>query len=356
MSWSRFAATAVVAFVFALPHAAHTAPLSGQGAGASPAERGTLIRAFVLKWGGYAERVYGVDVRIWSQRMVPSFAHGDAGNLREALRRDTFEGALAVLAGSGQRVDDARVIDAFAHAAPGTPAQRIPGVAKALGDLAQDLVYTPIQPCRIADTRVVGGAIGAAQTRNFRAAGKSSYSDQGGSTGNCGLLTEVPTAVALNVVAVAPAQAGYATIFPFGSPQPDVASINYTAGAVVNNSIIAKIPNPVLAFDFSLYSFAASDYVVDIVGYFAPPRATALSCVDTSYASVTVGAGGTGQATAPACPAGYASVHLDCESTSWSMPIVYSTQKGGGLCGARNTGTTSATLSAARRCCRVPGR
>jgi hypothetical protein len=38
------------------------------------------------------------------------------------------------------------------------------------------------------------------------------------------------------------------------------------------------------------------------------------------------------------------------------MPIVYSTQKGGGLCGARNTGASSATLSAARRCCRVPGR
>jgi hypothetical protein len=328
----------------------------GPGATATPAERGALIRRFVLKWGGYAERVHGVDVAVWARRMVPTFARGDADNLRLALQRDTFEGALAALSGVGHRFDDDRAIDALAAALPGTPADRMPVATRALGDLAQDLVFTPITPCRIVDTRNAGGPIGAGQVRSFNAAGQSSYSVQGGNPGNCGMQTEAPAAVALNVTAVVPAAAGYATLYPYGGLQPATSSLNYAAGAIVNNAIIAKIPNPASTFDFTLYTFAASDYVIDIVGYFAPPRATALQCLDTSYNTVTIAAGATGQVTAPGCGFGYTSVHLDCESSSWFMPIVYSTQKGGGLCGARNTGASSATLSAARRCCRVPGR
>ena len=336
--------------------AARDAAGQARSATASPAERGALIRRFVMKWGGYAERVYGVNVRTWSMRMVPTFARGDADNLRDALRRDTFEGALAALSGRGDRIDDARIIDAFAQVPAGTPARRTPGVVKALGDLGQDVVFTPITPCRIVDTRIAGGPIGAGQTRSFNAAGQSSYGGQGGDAGNCGMQTEVPTAVALNVTAVVPAGAGFATVFPYNTTRPNTASVNYGSGAIVNNAIIARIPNPPASFDFSIYTFAASDYVVDIVGYFAPPRATALQCLDSPYATTTIAAGATGQVTAPACNAGYTSVHVDCESNSWFMPIVYSTQKGGGLCGARNAGGTSATLSAARRCCRVPGR
>ena len=355
MSHRRRRATAVaLAAVLSLAAPLQAAPPAGRAAG--PAERAALIRTFVLKWGGYAERVYGVDVRVWSRRMVPTFARGDADNLRLAVRRDTFEGALAALSGVGHRVDDDRVIDALAAAMPETPASRFPVATKALGDLTQDLVFTPITPCRIVDTRNAGGPIAATQTRSFNAAGQSSYAGQGGNAGNCGLQSEVPTAVALNVTAVVPAGAGYATVFPYNTTRPNAASVNYAAGAIVNNAIIARIPNPAASFDFSIYSFAASDYVVDIVGYFAPPRTTALQCLDTNYVSTTIAAGATGQAAAPACAAGYTSVHLDCESSSWSMPIVYLTHKGGGLCGARNGGATSATLSAARRCCRVPGR
>lgn len=346
----------VVALAAILSIAAPLQAASPAGRAASPAERAALIRTFVLKWGGYAERVYGVDVRVWSRRMVPTFARGDADNLRLAVRRDTFEGALAALSGVGHRVDDDRVIDALAAAMPETPANRFPIATKALGDLTQDLVFTPITPCRIVDTRNAGGPIAATQTRSFNAAGQSSYAGQGGNAGNCGLQSEVPSAVALNVTAVVPAGAGYATVFPYGTTRPDTASVNYASGAIVNNAIVARIPNPAASFDFSIYSFAASDYVVDIVGYFAPPRATALQCLDTAYNTITVNAGFTGEVTAPTCQTGYTSVHLDCESGSWSMPVVYLTQKGGGKCGARNGGTTSATLSAARRCCRVPGR
>jgi hypothetical protein len=340
----------------ATPLRAAPATVLAEAGPATPAERGALIRRFVMKWGGYAERVYGVDVRVWSGRMVPTFARGDADNLREALRRDTFEGALAALSGVGHRVGDDRIIEGLAAAAPGTPARQIPAIGKALGALGEDLVYTPIQPCRIVDTRNAGGVIGAGQTRSFKAAGIGSYAGQGGSTGNCGMQSEAPSAVALNVTAVVPVQAGYATVFPHAAARPDTASVNYAAGAVVNSAIIARIPNPALNLDFSVFTFAESDFVVDIVGYFAPPRATALACVDSALGTATIIAGGTGQVTAPACPAGYTATQLDCESGSWFMPIIFSSLRGGGICGARNNGTNGAVLTAARRCCRVPGR
>lgn len=314
----------------------------GQGP-ATPAERAALIRSFVMKWGGHAERVYGVDVRVWSQRMVPAFVHGDADNLREAVRRDTFEAALAALNGGAARIDERAI-------------PRSPIVARALGDLAQDLVFTPVQPCRIVDTRIAQGAIAAGQVRSYRAAGRTTYSDQGGSATNCGLQSEVPGAVMLSVTAVSPAQAGYATVFPAGAAVPGTASLNYVAGAVVNNASVVRVPNPATTYDFSIYSHATSDYVVDIVGFFAAPRATALSCVDSGTASTTIGIGATGQVTAPACPAGYTATQLDCESGSWGMPIIFSSLRGGGICGARNNSNVASLLTASRRCCRVPGR
>lgn len=310
---------------------------------ATPAERAALIRGFVLKWGGHVERVYGVDVHAWSQRMVPAFVHGDPDNLREALRRDTFQGALAALNGRAPRIDERTIA-------------RAPIVARALGDVAQDLVFTPVQPCRIVDTRIAQGAVAAGQVRSYGAAGRSHYIDQGGSTTNCGLQSEVPGAVMLSVTAVTPAQPGYATVFTAGATRPETASVNYVAGAVVNNAAVVRVPNPAATYDFSIFSYATSDYVVDIIGYFAAPRATALSCVDSALATTNIAAGATGQVTAPACAAGYTATQLDCESGSWSMPIVFSSLRGGGICGARNGGGTAAVLTAARRCCRVPGR
>ncbi len=331
------------------PPSSHRATPASDAGAATPAERAALIRQFVRKWGGYAERVYGVDVGVWSQRMVPTFAHGDVTNLREALRRETFEGALASLTGRGARTTDAAIVDGLARAGAGTSPARVPVVARALGDLAQDLVFTPVQPCRIVDTRNALGAIQAGLIRSYRVTGKANYLDQGGSSTNCTLQTEQISAAVLYVTAVTPAGAGYATVYPYATNQPSTSNINYSAGDIVNGAAIVRVPNPATTYDFTIFSYATSDYVIDVVGYYAPPRATALT-------TTNIAAGGTGQATAPACQAGFTATGLDCESTSWSMPIVFSSLRGGSVCGARNGGATTASLKVSQRCCRVPGR
>lgn len=341
------------------PPGAVARPVSSAKAGIgalSPEQRGELARQLVLKWGNYVSRVYDVPVHTWSARMVPNFASADPTNLRNALKRDTFEGAMLELSGSGQRVADADVVDRMARASldKSMPDGMVAAAGKTLGALSNDLVYTPIQPCRIVDTRsVAAGAIAANGTRNFLAINASNFTSQGGSSTNCGTLGLNATAVAINLTAVAPAIAGYATAYPYGTTRPGTASVNYSAGAIVNNALIVQIPNPLGSFDFTIYTFAQSHYVADIVGYFAPPVATALQCVDTANTIVSVAAGGTQNAVAPACAAGYTQTATNCESQTWQMPFVYFKN---GVCSAQNNSSGAAELRASRTCCRVPGR
>ena len=225
---------------------------------------------------------------------------------------------------------------------------------KKLGDLNQDLVYTPITPCRIVDTRnMAAGAIAASTTRNFIAFGISNFTSQGGSSSNCGTNPLAASAVNLAVTAITPALGGSATLYAFGTGTPGTTSISYPAGAVVTNTMVIAVPNPIASFDFTLASTQLSHYTIDMLGYFAPPVATALQCVDTAVASVNVPVGANANLGAPACAAGYTETATQCGTSSWQVPLVNISS---GICSAKNTDTVSTTLRASRKCCRVPGR
>ena len=355
-------ALALVLFAFAATASAQSpggrapggqqARAAASAANISPVERGELSRQFVNKWGNYVQRVYQVPVGTWSKRMVSNFVVADAGNFRNALKRDTFEGAMAELTGTGHRLSDAAVIDKLASVE--ASASRTGVTPKTLGALSNDLVYTPVIPCRILDTRnTAAGAIAGNSTRNFVGFGVSSFASQGGSATNCGVNPLSATAIAINLTVVTPAAFGYATAYPFGTAQPVAASLNFTAGAIVNNALIVQTPNPISSFDFTIYSTAQSHYVADIVGYFAPPQATALQCVDTANTTVAIAAGGTANAVAPACAAGYTATATNCESSDWLVPFVFFHS---GTCSARNNSAGGQEIRASRTCCRVPGR
>lgn len=343
----------------AVQAAAPATEQDGVVAPAGPAtvqERAALTHGVVAKWGAYVQRVYGVRSDVWAQRMAPNFQTADADNLRNALKRDTFDGAMAELGGAGARLSDAEAIDQLAKATAGGGRGEV-AVAK-FGDLTQDVVYTPIQPCRIIDTRsTAAGAIIPGATRSFLAINASNFTVQGGSATNCGTLGLNATAVVINFTAVPVSGntggAGHATVYPFGSAQPSTASVNYPGNAPINNTLIAQIPNPIGSFDFTVYSTSRSQFVADIVGYFAPPLATALQCVDTTDTVANVAAGATSSAAAPVCAVGYTQTATNCESSTWQMPFVYFS---GGVCSAQNNSASTAVLRASRTCCRVPGR
>lgn len=332
----------------------------------SPQERGTLSRQFVQKWGGYVQRVYGTPVSVWSQRMVSTFVVADPSNLRNALKRDTFEGAVAELTGTGHRLSDAQVIDRHARAslvAARTSNAREVG-DKALGSTTGDLVFTPVTPCRIVDTRVAGGVISANSSRAFLGVAINSgtnFSSQGGSATDCGVAAVGASAIVINVTAVTPAAAGYATVYKSGQSRPLAASVNYAPGDVVNNTVVVGIPNPLAITDFVIYTFAQSHYVVDIVGYYSPPQATNLQCTQTALQSFTIAAGASTFFNNPLCPAGYHEVMPYCYSSdagvnSAGNGVNSNTAGLATFCAWHNTTGGSRTVFGGSICCRVPGR
>lgn len=324
---------------------------------ASAFERGVLLEQFIAKWSAYARDNYGTDVSTWRHQLTPLFEGGDATNIRQALQRETFEGAVATLKGRGQQVSDAEARSfASAAAAVGAPASSDTLIGAMLGALSNDLVYTPITPCRILDTRNVGGAIAAGFTRNFKAVNIADFSVQGGSATACGTSGQAATAVAINLTVVTPAGAGFATAYPFGTTRPLTATINYAAGSVVNNSVIVQIPNPVGSSDFTLYSFATADYVADIVGYFAPPVATALECTRQFGNFVSVPANTYGFGVSATCPAAYTATGLGIEAAANVVMADSSINNSGGTIFTYNLGNVAQSTRAWVQCCRVPGR
>lgn len=303
----------------------------------SPTQRGQLVRQYVMKWGHHAQRVYGVPVRTWAMRMVPTFVAADPSNFRNALNRNTFEGAMAELSGRGMRLDDKGITRRLSASLLRGSASE--SVSAKLGELNQDLAYTPVQPCRIVDTRQTSaGQFAAAETRNFTTM-NTSFTQQGGSSTDCGMHGAGASAVVTNVVAVTPTGNGYATVFPFNTTQPTTSSLNYSAGVIaVSNSMIMRVPNPIAAADFSLFSSAPSHYVIDVVGYFAPTRATALQCMQSGYFNTTSIAPGTlGTAPSTLCQNGYTRVSTSCNVSSTTV-VLHVAAIGG--CQAFNHGST----------------
>src|SRR4029079_7205751 len=79
--------------------------------------------------------------------------------------------------------------------------------------------YGPIPPCRIADTRLGGGAIQPASPRALYVRGTSGFVAQGGASGGCGVPLGA-TAVSASVTTTQATGPGYLTAYPNGSAAP----------------------------------------------------------------------------------------------------------------------------------------
>ena len=149
--------------------------------------------------------------------------------------------------------------------------------ASALGSSLSDLVFVPLAPCRIIDTRLgSGGPLAAGVTRDFQVAGVTEFPPQGGNQGGCGVppgsAEPVAPAVVVNFVAVGPAGPGNLTAWAWGQPQPNTSVINYSnvPGLNVANGVVVSIAgtNAVPADLHIRAGSAATHVVADVTGYF----------------------------------------------------------------------------------------
>jgi len=229
-----------------------------------------------------------------------------------------------------------------------------------LGSAIADTVFTPLPNgrCRVADSRVIGSPLPGGVTRNIDVEDTPSYASQGGggsSAGdgsfNCGIPNFV-TALAVSVTVLTVGHEGFFKIFENGQPYTTGNTLYYMANVSSANDVIVKSCQ-ICGYELAIYSNTSVHYVIDVLGYFMAPQATALQCQDTSNSITSVPAGAMMNVVAPACPTGYTQTATNCESGSWAMPFVFTH---GGACSAQNNGAASAELRASRTCCRVPGR
>jgi hypothetical protein len=164
----------------------------------------------------------------------------------------------------------------FALAAGAASARAQSQGPAAPGDPSRDLVYTPVAPCRVADTRVAGGSLGAGTTRDWRVGGVG-LQGQGGDPSGCGVPAGAATAAVLNFVAVNPVGPGNLRAWAYATPPaaPPTASIlNYAqvTGLNVANGIVVPLCDTSVTtcpFDVRVQADVNGTHVlVDVVGYF----------------------------------------------------------------------------------------
>jgi hypothetical protein len=234
------------------------------------------------------------------------------------------------------------------------------------------LVYKPLEPCRIMDTRSATLASGVQgpiagntlySVPGFIAAGQNWGQYGGTAASDCG-LTNPPGnsihAVALVATILNPnfdAYLGVSDVSTLSTVLSNVA-LNYTHGQGLSTMYIV----PQIASNsiyFAMPTGLSAQLIYDVVGYYVVSDATALQCTTQASAPTSIAATNSGNATSPACGAGYTLTAGSCHSTSPTLSIAQDKATGGNsawFCAATNRGGLNASLTATATCCQVPGK
>jgi hypothetical protein len=146
----------------------------------------------------------------------------------------------------------------------------IDGYFLPFGSNSSALAFYPLTPCRIADTRYSSfGSLGppsltAGQSRSFNVLSSA-----------CN-VPSTAQAYSLNLTVVPPgtSRVNYITTYPTGATMPLASTLNDMTGTIVANAAIVPAGT---SGAVSVYSYSATDLIIDINGYFAPPGAGGLS-------------------------------------------------------------------------------
>jgi hypothetical protein len=127
--------------------------------------------------------------------------------------------------------------------------------------------FRPLTPARAMDTRDAPTIDGKFRNTGSFGPGESRSLIVGG---RGGVPTSGVSAVALNVTAVNPTASGFLTVFPTGSARPTASNLNFVSAEVVPNMVISPVDSlgRVQLFNFG----GRTDIVVDVLGWFPPPR------------------------------------------------------------------------------------
>ena len=261
MSARRFVACFVIAASITLPAIADrgsTDPLA-----AIDLHRTAIVADIVNSFRADFEKLPAADRLQQSGRLSSRLAALRADHLLAASLASTRDSLEAIL----KNAERAR--DPVGHVA-----------TKALGGATSDLVYTPLTPCRLIDTRGFGAPI---QGGAFAPNARRSYVPNG----LCGLPVSGVASILISFTTenLTPNSGGYLAILaPAAAVTTTVDVFNLGAEWSASNTSVAT--GSAAQFDIFV-STATAQVVVDVLGYFAPPQGGAVT-------SITAGAGLTG--------------------------------------------------------------
>jgi len=271
--------------------------------------------------------------------LINNLMMGDARGFAEAASAPSLQGALvAASAAVVRRSNTTTTANGHETAAV--------SVAANSASATSELVYTPIAPCRIVDTRAsgAGGVFAAGEARTYNAAGTASQG--GGACSGYPSVGSIPAAMTFNVTldTTQVVKAGGATPFGFLALYPEGGTLtsswmNYAAGETLANEGIATLNQT--DGNFTVYAQNPTELVIDVYGYFAAPSGAtgatgATGAMGPTGATGDIGATG---ATGPTGPTGATGATGDPGATG-SAGATGAT----GLSGATgNTGATGPT-------------
>lgn len=132
--------------------------------------------------------------------------------------------------------------------------------------------FNPLPETRIADSRAGSGLPNAGQT--LPAGGTDTVQVTG--------MANIPgnaTAAVVELTALNEASAGYLETYPAGIAQPVASTIHYLANTLVTKEATIELGNN---GQFTIYSSAKSDFIVDVVGYYTPGTGGNTMTVDST--------------------------------------------------------------------------
>ena len=292
---------------------------------------------------------------------------GEEERLTAALQRASTEELLA--ASQAQTWEELSTALSGGWRGPSVVALPPGSTPNVLGDANADLVFTPVTPCRIIDTRIAtglfAGKIGPNDGKQFSVS-LADYTAQGGFAGSCGIPIE-PGAVAINVVSTGQTGVGNLRVIQSGGGIPNAALLNYTPGVNLANAAVVRSAAGLGGDNIFIYSGnSQSDVVVDIMGFFAAPVATQPDNELIRSAFTSVAASTDFNIFSPTCSAGY---RLSGGGYQWGVfdpgdVIVVSSRpsqlgtntNASWLCQGRNRSAVAQSLTCWAVCTRIPGR
>jgi hypothetical protein len=270
----------------------------------------------------------------------------------------------ANLVAAGQATSYKGVLNVIAT---GSAAKGPSGPPLFLGDIGDDLVYTPIAPCRIVDSRFAtrgdwplpvqagfkqfqGGHVYTVDMDG------ANFSSQGGNSSGCGIPFDVAQAVHMTLTVTNPTGSGFLTAWRTLASQPNASFGNWSPGETLANT--ATIPTfPGSGDDFDVFVSSNVSVVIDVVGYFAAPQATPLGCTTVVNGPNPVSTANSWVFYYAVCPGGY---QVSGGGFDFNVPGIWATgypdNTNNQFVGTFNGNGTSGTGTTYAQCCRVPGR